>query len=312
MCSTRFATRDAADADSAAGSLDEGVGMGRTCNYCGREELVDIHEVWGHDFMLETCCEWMHDEAVQSMASDGKHAGEYLGGKLKGLLPGDPSLRRVSDNGLGALILDFKLQLVQITFAEMKSFVGRHHRHCQPPKGWMFGIGVVNGSKDRSHGSLVGVTSVGRPVARMLDQRRLGQDGGQNRLLVLEANRQCIDPTLPSPLVKNAASMMYGWAARKAKAEGAEWIVSYVLDEEEGTALKAAGWTADHLTKGRSWSTRSRARPDTGPKGDKVRWCKQLVSAPSTSLNGNLAGRSGCRSRLGDALSRGREQNQIV
>jgi hypothetical protein len=30
------------------------------CLFCGEPELVEIHEVWDHEFMFETCCEGLH------------------------------------------------------------------------------------------------------------------------------------------------------------------------------------------------------------------------------------------------------------
>jgi hypothetical protein len=27
------------------------------CLFCGAPEFVEIHEIWGHEFMLRTCCE---------------------------------------------------------------------------------------------------------------------------------------------------------------------------------------------------------------------------------------------------------------
>lgn len=276
--------------------------MTHLCSYCGAERVLEVLEVWGHDFMLDTCCEFLHEETLQELSADPKYGGELMQQKLQGILPGDPCVRRVSDNGLGGLILDFSLQLVPISFAEMKAFVEKHHRHCQPPKGWLYGAGVFNGSRNRGVGTLVGVVSVGRPVARMLDahNKQARESGG--KCLVVEVNRNCIDPTLPSPLVKNAASKLYGWAARQARSEGAEWIVSYVLDEEEGTTLRAAGWEPDHLTVGRSWSTPGRQRENIGPQGDKVRWRKQLVKTPRIQLAGNGKHGDRVRSRLGECV----------
>lgn len=257
------------------------------CAYCGATRFVEVFEVWGHDFMLETCCEQVHEETVADMNADGKYGAELMQASLEGVLPGDPKVRRVSDNGLGGLILDYSLQLVPVTFTEVQAFVQKHHRHCEPPTGWLYGMGVFNGSKNRSVGTLVGVASVGRPVARLLDEHNRKSLREGSKRLVVEVNRNCIDPTLPKALVRNAASMLYGWAARQAKAEGAEWIVTYVLDQEQATTLKAAGWQPDHLTKGRSWSSGSRPRGESGPRCDKVRWRKQLVKKPTVQMCGN-------------------------
>lgn len=55
------------------------------------------------------------------------------------------------------------LQLQPITQREAEAFIRQHHRHHLPPRGWKFGIAVNDGEK------VVGVITVGRPVARGLD-----------------------------------------------------------------------------------------------------------------------------------------------
>lgn len=142
-----------------------------------------------------------------------------------------------------------KLELQPITQAEANAFIARHHRHHSPPQGWKFGIAVGDGSVVR------GVVTVGRPVARHLD------DG-----YTLEVTRCCTDGA------KNAASMLYGAAWRAAKAMGYRRIVTYTLREESGTSLVAAGWIALYATPGRSWSCPSRPRVDTHPLGQKTLW----------------------------------------
>lgn len=112
-----------------------------------------------------------------------------------------------------------KLSLQPITLREAAAFVRRHHRHHGPARGWRFGIAVNDGEK------VVGVAMVGRPVAR-------GMDDGWT----LEVNRCCTDGT------RNAASMLYGAAARAARALGYRRLVTYTLASERGTSLRAAGW----------------------------------------------------------------------
>ena len=40
------------------------------CLFCGTPEFVEIHEIWGHDFMLQTCCEGLHEQIVLDMNDD--------------------------------------------------------------------------------------------------------------------------------------------------------------------------------------------------------------------------------------------------
>jgi len=56
-----------------------------------------------------------------------------------------------------------KLELQPITIREASKFIADHHRHHLPPQGTKFAVAVASG------GELTGVATVGRPVARMLD-----------------------------------------------------------------------------------------------------------------------------------------------
>lgn len=84
----------------------------------------------------------------------------------------------------------------------------------------VFCIGVAQG------GDLVGVATVGRPVAKAY------QDG-----YTLEVNRTC---TLDD--ARNANSMLYGAAWRAAKALGYRRLITYTQAGESGASLRAAGW----------------------------------------------------------------------
>lgn len=141
------------------------------------------------------------------------------------------------------------LELQPITFEEACAFIRLHHRHHLPPVGWKFGIAVNNGS------AVVGVVTVGRPVARRLD------DG-----YTLEVTRHCTDGT------RNAASILYGAAWRACKALGYKRLITYTLVSESGTSLRAAGWKSLYVTSGRSWNVPSRPRIDKHPLGQKTLW----------------------------------------
>lgn len=126
--------------------------------------------------------------------------------------------------------------------------------------GWKFGGGIRNGSE------LIGVVTVGRPVARAYDARKY----------IIEVNRLCVRRDIPSGLAWNACSMAYGYAAREAKKRGYALIVTYTLESEDATTLKAAGWTFDGITRGGSRSCPSRPRVDKTSTERKVRWKKVL------------------------------------
>ena len=141
------------------------------------------------------------------------------------------------------------LELQPIDFDEACEFIRQHHRHHQPPQGWKFGIAANNGA------DVVGVVTVGRPVARRLD------DG-----YTLEVTRNCTDGT------PHVASMLYAAAWRAARAMGYRRLITYTLATEAGVSLVAAGFSVVGQTRGGSWSRDSRPRIDTAPTGQKTLW----------------------------------------
>lgn len=136
-----------------------------------------------------------------------------------------------------------------ITFAEACAFIREHHRHHNPPVGWLFGLAINDGEK------VVGVAMVGRPVARML------QNG-----YTAEVNRLCTDGT------PHVASKLYAHCWQAAKALGYRRLITYILAEEPGTSLRAAGWRLIGERGGGSWNCQSRPRVDTHPIGQKQLW----------------------------------------
>ena len=141
------------------------------------------------------------------------------------------------------------LDIFPISFDEAAEFVQEHHRHHRPPVGHKFSISCCEGDK------VVGVAMVGRPVARHLDNG-----------LTLEVNRLATDGT------KNACSMLYAAAWRAARAMGYKKLVTYILESEPGTSLRAAGWKCVGEAGGGSWSTKSRPRVDKHPLQTKLKF----------------------------------------
>jgi len=141
------------------------------------------------------------------------------------------------------------LRLEPVTISEAKRFVKRFHRHHQPPQGALFAIGASDGEQ------IVGVAIIGRPVARM------NQDG-----YTAEVTRLATDGT------HNACSFLYGAARRAAKDLGYRRLITYILQSEPGTSLRAAGWELTGETAGGSWSVPSRRRVDKHPLQAKFRF----------------------------------------
>ena len=123
------------------------------------------------------------------------------------------------------------LTLTPINLKTANAFVQQYHRHHKPTRGHKFSIGVSD------NGALVGVAICGRPVARRLD------DG-----YTLEVNRLCTNGT------PNACSILYAAAYRAARAMGYNKVITYILDTENGSSLKAAGYTCEGRAGGLEWN----------------------------------------------------------
>lgn len=141
------------------------------------------------------------------------------------------------------------LELQPITYQEACEFIVMHHRHNLPPQGWKFGIAVNDGEK------VVGVITVGRPVARRL------QDGW-----TLEVTRCCTDGT------RNAASKLYGAAQRATFALGYRRLITYTHKNEPGTSLFASGWKIVGAAGGGSWNVPSRPRVQKSSTEQRTLW----------------------------------------
>jgi hypothetical protein len=144
------------------------------------------------------------------------------------------------------------LQIIPIGFREACAFVELHHRHHRPPQGHKFSIALSNGER------VVGVAIVGRPVARRLDNG-----------LTLEVTRLCTDGT------RNACSKLYGASWRIAREMGYRELVTYILDTEAGTSLKAAGWLCLGRAGGLSWNVPTRPREDHSPRQLKIKFARK-------------------------------------
>lgn len=160
------------------------------------------------------------------------------------------------------------MKAVPIELREAQAYIDRHHRHHRAAHRDKFRIAAAD-----SQGNIIGVIQVGRPVSRRLDDRR-----------TLEVLRLCTEGK-----EKNVCSFLYSRAARIAREMGYSKIITYILETETGTTLKASGW---HLEKesagGGSWDTPSRPREmqprqlsllgekEKYPTCRKQRWAKDL------------------------------------
>ena len=144
--------------------------------------------------------------------------------------------------------------MIHVELQEANDFVALYHRHHRPVAGHRFSIGCTDSNV------LVGVAIVGRPVARLTDQKR-----------VVEITRLCTNGT------KNACSFLYSAAARAASALGYQMIQTFILESELGTSLKAAGWSKIAESGGGSWTRKSKPnRRQDQPMVPKQKWARKL------------------------------------
>ena len=146
------------------------------------------------------------------------------------------------------------MKIVPVTMKQANEFVLSHHRHHGKVRGCKFCIGAVDGD-----GVLHGAAIVSRPVSRYLDDGRTA-----------EITRLCTDG------YRNACSFLYGACARIARQMGYDTILKYILESEDGTSLRASGWTDKGICGGRNWNVPSRPRADSQNSGRKRCYYKEL------------------------------------
>ena len=143
-----------------------------------------------------------------------------------------------------------------LTLAQANAYITQYHRHHKPVRGHRFSIAAVDAA------GLLGVAIVGRPVARNCDP-----------YLTVEVTRLCTTGE------KNVCSFLYAACSRICKEMGFMKIQTYILDNEPGTTLKAAGWTYEADSPGGDWNA-SKANAGTRrtdqPMQAKQRWGKVL------------------------------------
>lgn len=159
------------------------------------------------------------------------------------------------------------MRAVPIELKDANNYVESLHRHHAPVHRDKFRFAC------EADGVMHGVIQCARPVSRCLDDGK-----------TLEVVRCCTDG------YPNACSFLYSRAARIAKEMGYERIITYILESESGTSLKASGWRLDaDNVGGIDWDTPSRQRQAEPqqmslfpqkrkyPSEKKRRWIKELM-----------------------------------
>lgn len=171
---------------------------------------------------------------------------------------------RQSADGQYAMTLPAKvaregqLEMCPIVRDDAIEFIRLHHRHHVPPPAQFllehFGI-------HDDEGRLRGVATVSKPINRSVD------DGW-----TCEVTRLCTDG------VPNGCSMLYAACWKWAQTKGYRRILTYILEEESGHSLRAAGWRRLGTSVGGTWekksmeSAKKRYRVDKHPTGPKARY----------------------------------------
>ena len=156
------------------------------------------------------------------------------------------------------------MRAVPLELKDANAYVEKYHRHHKAVSRDKFRVGCEEG------GELIGVIQVGRPLSRHLC------DGE-----TLEVLRCCTNGR------PNVASFLYSRVARIAREMGYKKIITYILQSELGTSLKASGWELDkNDCGGGTWSSPSRPRElvqitlfgteQKYPTERKQRWVKHL------------------------------------
>lgn len=136
------------------------------------------------------------------------------------------------------------IDFVPLTRREAQAFIGEHHRHHKPAVGDVFRVAAA------VEGQVVGVATVGRPVARHFD------DGW-----TLEVNRSCTAPNAPH----GTNSALYARAWKIAKLLGWRRLITYTQAGESGASLRGAGWRVlAERAPTPGWDRPSRPRVPTG------------------------------------------------
>jgi hypothetical protein len=158
------------------------------------------------------------------------------------------------------------MKIIPITLKDANRFIIEYHRHHSTVVGAKFAIGLFKEE-------LLGVAICGRPVSRHLDNG-----------FIIEVTRLCVKDD-----VKNGCSMLYAACAKTAKCMGYEKIITYILESESGTSLKASGWELE-LDKagGKLWNNskdRIRVAERTDLFGVTTKYPSELKKRYSRCLN---------------------------
>lgn len=149
---------------------------------------------------------------------------------------------------------------VLVDLSTANRFISLHHRHSLPLKA--INVQFILALEDE--GELVGVSILGRPCNRYLDDKE-----------TIEVRR------LATNGLKNGCSFLLGRCCAVAFSLGFQRIITYTLDIESGSSLKAVGFEISHASKSNGvWRNKGsqQMRLDGRqliPNGGKLCWIKK-------------------------------------
>lgn len=145
------------------------------------------------------------------------------------------------------------MRIIPISLKAANEFLKENHRHNGPvyKLNHKVSIGL------QKEGVLIGVAVIGRPSARLLD------DGETAEVL-----RVCVKEGF-----KNGCSKLYGRARRIAQLLGYKKVITYTLERESQSSLKAVGAIVEKKVKPGNWNRPNRKRQEQDVyREPKVRW----------------------------------------
>lgn len=165
-------------------------------------------------------------------------------------MPGETMNAEEQLQPAGHGLLERGVRCVPVSQRAARAWVTATHRHLKAPRGdlWRTSLHV--------DGQLVAIGIAGRPC-RML------QNGVTAEFTRIASTAE---------VAVNACSRLYGALRRAGQALGYRRFVTYTLEHEPGTSLKAAGFHDDGLTDGGEWDRPSRPRAAAEQPGRKRRW----------------------------------------
>lgn len=148
--------------------------------------------------------------------------------------------------------------------------VDANHRHHEAPTTWRFGLRAWSATW------VVGAVVVETPKSRVYAKKHPR---------AVEVTRMCTFG--PEHMRRNAVSKLYAAASRRAQELGADRIITYTMEHEDGASLRASGFIPVALTEAREdgWSRPGRERETPEHLcGRKVRWEKGLTKEMKTLI----------------------------